>query len=232
MRVQLLTWQLSIDRVRSNTTELVASYNKIASAWDGKIHRLGFDRAYGSLFDRLAPVLLPPQGEASMPVLDCGIGTGSLSLALCQQTQANIWLHGIDFSPEMVVTARQNLAAHGIFAKIEAHDVRRLPYADSTFPLVMSAHTLEHLADPHAGLREMARVLQPGGRILLVMTRRSPLGSLLDAQWGLNCVTPKQLRQCLADEGLADVQFHRLGGPPWCGWMSIACSAVKAACLD
>lgn len=227
MQLKLLNWQVSIDRVRSTTTELVTSYNEIAHVWDDKIHRLGFDRAYMALFAHLGSTLLPPQTGGSIPVLDCGIGTGALSLALCQQTEANIWLHGIDFSPKMVMTARQNLAAHGVFGKIETQDIRHLPYPDGSFPLVMSAHTLEHLDDPHAGLREMIRVLQPGGQLLLVMTRRSLLGSLLDAQWGLKCVTPKQIQQCLAEEGLVNVKIHQLAGPPWCRWMSLACSAEK-----
>lgn len=235
MRVQLLTWEVSFERVRATTAEVATAYNKVAHVWDDKIHRLGFDRAYRDLFARLQAMLLPdsnlPEEERArgIPVLDCGIGTGALSLALHQETTAKVWLHGVDVSPEMVTQARHHLVEHGVFPLVEPRDIRRLTYPDDKFALVMSAHTLEHLPDPREGLREMIRVLRPDAPLLLIMTQRSFLGSLLDAKWGLNCVDQDTLRQWLTEAGLVNIEFHQLGGPIWCRRMSIACTAWKSA---
>jgi len=65
-------------------------------------------------------------------------------------------------------------------ARFLAGDVERLPFADASFDLVVANDSLEHFRDPGAALREVARVLKPGGSIFIFFTPwRSPLGSHL-----------------------------------------------------
>jgi ubiquinone/menaquinone biosynthesis C-methylase UbiE len=54
--------------------------------------------------------------------------------------------------------------------------MQQLPYPSNQFDLVMSAHTLEHLAAPETGLGEMLRVVKPGGLILVLVPNRSLWG--------------------------------------------------------
>lgn len=235
MQTQLLTWQISIQRVKPTSAELAATYDRLAHLWSAKTRQLGFDRAYQRLLIDLYPRLFagaPPvarsdEESAGIPVLDCGVGTGALSLALHQITPLKVQLHGVDIAPNMVAEARRRLAAQGASLQAKVHDMRTLPYPASSFRLVMNAHTLEHLANPQVGLAEMVRVLEPGGTLLLIVTRPGLLGSLLDARWGLHLVMREELQQWLQAAGMVDVQFHTLGGPPWCRWMSFGCTARK-----
>ena len=235
MQTQLLTWQISIQRVKPTPAELATLYDRLAHHWSAKIRRLGFDRAYRQWLTDLYPQLFtatPMLNRAEskgIPVLDCGVGTGALTLALHQITPLPLQLHGVDVAPKMVAEARHRLAEAGASLQAKVHDICALPYADHSFHLVMNAHTLEHLAEPQVGLREMVRVLQPGGLLLLIVTRPGLLGRLLDARWGLCLITPTELQQWLQAAGLSEVQFHPLGGPHWCRWLSFSCTARKVA---
>jgi demethylmenaquinone methyltransferase/2-methoxy-6-polyprenyl-1,4-benzoquinol methylase len=235
MQTQLLTWQISIERIKPTTAELAATYDKLAHLWDGKLQRLGYDRAYQALFTDLYPTLFAgarPQvngaeREEAIPVLDCGLGTGALTLALHRIAPLPLHLHGVDVAPRMVAEAQRRLTAAGAAIHARTHDISALPYADASFNLVMSAHTLEHLPDATPALHEMVRVLKPGGVLLLLTTRRGLFGSLLNAQWGLHLCEPTAVTAWLQNTGMVDIRTHSLGGPPWCRWMSDAYTARK-----
>ncbi len=77
-----------------------------------------------------------------------------------------------------VETARRARARLGGGARILTADVRRLPFADASFALVVSTSTLDHFADARdigVSLRELARVLRPGGRMIVTMDNRQNL---------------------------------------------------------
>lgn len=184
VQIQLLTWQLSVKRVRPTTEELVEKYNAIAEKWQQKIQRVGYDQVYTHLFMQLHDDLRSNFAECgTISVLDCGVGSGALSAALFKSRVGNLVLHGIDTSPTMATVARTQLAHEGIPIHTRRQDVRSLPYANNAFGMVMAAHTIEHLPQPRAGIREMVRVLQPGAPLLIVTTRPGFLGSLIDLQW-------------------------------------------------
>ncbi len=91
-------------------------------------------------------------------ILDVGCGTGANLMMLGDFGEA----HGIDVSYDAISFCRErglDNVRHGA-----AED---LPYEDDTFDLVTALDVVEHLDDDAAGLREMGRVLRPGGRILL-----------------------------------------------------------------
>lgn len=227
MQIQILTWQLSVERIKPTPEELIEKYNSLADRWQQKIQRFGYDKAYASLFARLRDDLRGsfrkrgPIGHR-VPVLDCGVGSGALSAALFKSGVGKLTLHGVDASPAMATVARTQLAQQGIPIQTRRQDVRSLPYADSAFGLVMAAHTIEHLSQPEAGIREMVRVLQPNAPLLIITTRPRLLGSLIDLQWGLTCLKEAALIEMLDDAGLRDVQPVRFGGPFWCRRMSYA----------
>ncbi len=105
-------------------------------------------------------------------VLDLATGSGDLALTIARKLpQAEIT--GADFSPEMLAAARRKGLAKTVVA-----DALHLPFADGSFDVVTVAFGLRNMADWAAATREMARVLRPGGH-LLVLDFSLPTGA-----WG------------------------------------------------
>lgn len=99
-------------------------------------------------------------------VLDLCCGTGDMALALMKHRPKNAGeaeMLAVDFSHEMLVRGKQKFAPHNIVA-IEA-DALHLPLADNSVDLVTSAFGFRNLANYDEGLRELYRVLRPGGQI-------------------------------------------------------------------
>jgi SAM-dependent methyltransferase len=91
-------------------------------------------------------------------ILDVGCGTGANLLMLSQYGDAE----GVDLSEDALAFCRER----GL-DKVRLGAGEELPYEDSTFDLVTAFDVVEHMDDDLAGLREMRRVLRPGGRVLL-----------------------------------------------------------------
>ena len=101
----------------------------------------------------------------SASVLDLGGGAGSFSATLLSQfTQ----VHLMDFAP----VARDGRIR---YATGDLND--RLPYTDATFDAVAALEVIEHLENPRAFVREIARILKPGGRCLLTTPNQTSLTS-------------------------------------------------------
>ena len=83
----------------------------------------------------------------------------------------------------------------------------RLPFADQHFDGVISAHMLEHLPEPLAGLQEMFRVLRPGAPIVLIVTRSGFLGTLIQLHWGNRCFSQRALVRLMQDAGFSDLRL-------------------------
>jgi SAM-dependent methyltransferase len=98
------------------------------------------------------------QGRAEPRILDVGCGTGANLEMLAQFGEAE----GVDVSEDALAFCR----ARGL-TKVTHGEAERLPYADGSFDLVTALDVVEHLDDDASGLREMRRVLRPGGRALL-----------------------------------------------------------------
>ena len=91
-------------------------------------------------------------------ILDVGCGTGANLLMLSQYGDAE----GVDLSEDAIAFCRERGLQQ---VKLGAGEA--LPYDDGTFDLVTALDVVEHMDDDLAGLREMRRVLRPGGRVLL-----------------------------------------------------------------
>jgi phosphatidylethanolamine/phosphatidyl-N-methylethanolamine N-methyltransferase len=89
----------------------------------------------------------------------------------------------IDISPKMVERAAKKAAAYDGHLEVRQADVCELPFADNTFDTVVTVCTFCSVPRPVVGLRELYRVLKPGGQILMfehVRSRIGPLGVFLD----------------------------------------------------
>jgi demethylmenaquinone methyltransferase/2-methoxy-6-polyprenyl-1,4-benzoquinol methylase len=123
------------------------------------LQSLGLHRLWKRRLARLAR--LGPGQRA----LDVCCGTGDVALALVR-TGARVT--GLDFSPEMLAVARRRARTATAAVEFIQGDALALPFADASFDAVTISYGLRNLADFRAGLAEMARVLRPGGRLVVL----------------------------------------------------------------
>ncbi|MCR9260368.1 MAG: class I SAM-dependent methyltransferase [Pseudomonadaceae bacterium] len=211
------SWQISISRCLLPPGQLASRYDVIAADWERTAMRYQLEKAYQQpLFASGAPDSLENiSGERH--VLDCGVGSGSLSIALQKLLAERVNWYGIDTSSEMLSAAEAVTRRAGLTIILKQANVLSIPYADESFDMVMAAHVLEHLPQPERGLEEMVRVLKPGGRLFICMTRPSLFGVLIQMRWRTWAVTEAQgltwLRGCqLSDIGLCRMNLGWLAG--------------------
>jgi ArsR family transcriptional regulator len=136
------------------------SFRRKGADWD---EMRALDLPAGAVEDALLG-LLPPAGLGRL--LDIGTGTGRLLEVLAPRVSAGL---GIDASRAMLALARSRLARPGLtHCAVRRADMYRLPLADAGFDLVVLQMVLHYAEDPAAALAEAARVLRPGGRLLVV----------------------------------------------------------------
>lgn len=102
-------------------------------------------------------------------VLDVGCGFGGIATYLAERSGCR-QVVGCDIAGRFLREARAFAAsrADAGTVRVAAGDALKLPFADNSFDVAVSFHTLEHVPDPELALRETARVLVPGGRLGLV----------------------------------------------------------------
>jgi ubiquinone/menaquinone biosynthesis C-methylase UbiE len=104
-------------------------------------------------------------------VLDVGCGQG---IDLVEYLKGGARATGIDLTPRHVELARAHIEAMGLQATVMHGDAERLPFADASFDFVSSNGVLHHTPDMPTALREICRVLRPGGEVCIaVYNRRS-----------------------------------------------------------
>jgi ubiquinone/menaquinone biosynthesis C-methylase UbiE len=109
------------------------------------------------------------EGLAAPKVLDVATGTGRVPLLLAGQTWFGGQVYGIDITPEMLAQAHTKITAAGLGSRVTLRegDASVLPWPDGMFDLVTSLEALEFFPRPRRALAEMARVLRPGGGLLI-----------------------------------------------------------------
>lgn len=190
-------------RPEGATTEAEASkkvremFTQIAPSYDALNHILSLqtDRLWRA---RVAKLLHPILANLDALVLDLCCGTGDLTLALRNAGKARVI--GADFAHTMLVRARrksQFVPSHSgltpppALEVIEA-DALRLPFADASFDLVTSAFGFRNLVNYEAGLREIQRVLKPGGTVAILEFMEPPEGPLGNLyRWYFTKVLPR-----------------------------------------
>lgn len=106
--------------------------------------------------------LLPHLGPG-MAVLDCGCGPGSITVGLAEIVAPGQVI-GLDIEPRQLETARRLAQQRGLSnLRFEQGSVYELPFPDASFDVAVAHFVLEHVSDPLRALREIRRVLRPGG---------------------------------------------------------------------
>ncbi len=146
-------------------------------------------------------------------LIDLGTGTGRmLELFAGQAGQLN----GIDQSPAMLAIARAHLDQAGLArAQLRQSDIYALPFANGAADLVTIHQVLHYLDDPHKALVEAARILRPGGRLLLADFAPHELEELRsDHAHRRLGISAEQMSRWLARAGLK-LEAHEVLPPPW-----------------
>jgi SAM-dependent methyltransferase len=99
-------------------------------------------------------------------LLDAGCGDGRYFAVIAERPPTER-LVGCDIAQRILDTARATATRAGLEPELLRANVESLPFEDGAFDLVLCSQVLEHALDPAAALRELARVLQPGGTLLL-----------------------------------------------------------------
>ncbi len=121
---------------------------------------------------------LLPHLSVGQRLLDVGCGPGSITIDLAELVAPGDVV-GIDRSDEVLLAARRLAAARGVpNVAFETANVYELPFDDGSFDVVHAHQTLQHLVDPTAALREVARVLRPDG---LLAVRDADYGTMVHA---------------------------------------------------
>jgi ubiquinone/menaquinone biosynthesis C-methylase UbiE len=189
-----------------------------------------FDQLTGSMYAPAYPVIarqiLKRTGVESGNCLDIGTGCGYLAIALAQITQLRI--AALDIAPRALVLASERIAQYGLSHRVRAlaGDVHQLPFADQGMQLVVSRASISFWRDFTASLREIYRVLAPGGFAYLgggfgsdefrakVEAERKELGvDWTDLTRLQLCKhTPESLLASAAEAGIANAEVFGEGG--------------------
>lgn len=177
-----------LQQVDSKDPVLAADQQRLRSALRQRVRRAGADwqdvrRAAESMYGepRLVKAILKEVGDARMgDLLDVGTGSGSFLRVLAGQAERVV---GLDMSTPALRVARAKVHGAGFsHCKFHQGDMYKLPFAAQSFDAVTFDHVLSAADKPQQALREAAKVLRSGGRVIVMEdVERLPEATLV--QW-------------------------------------------------
>lgn len=206
--------RLEADQVRDMFDRVAVVYDVLNTAMTAGLHHRW--RARAADLARVGP---------GSRVLDVATGTGDLAIELARRVSPEGEVLGSDFSERMLSLARAKIAAagvQGVTPRFEWADALRLPYEDDSFDAATVGFGARNFSDLPRGLAEMARVVRPGGRVVVLeMTTptRPPL-SIFYRLWfdrlvpvlgrlvGFLAALASRLRGSAADGTIADAYAY------------------------
>jgi SAM-dependent methyltransferase len=148
------------------------------------------------------PLLSRLQRRPAPLVLDVATGTGRFPHFLLEEATFNGRVIGLDAAARMLRIARDKLRPYGCRVSLVQQTAADLPFPDASFDAVSCLEALEFFPNDTDALREMSRVLRPGG-VLMVTRRRGWEGKSFLGRYR----TPPQFQEHLKDLGLQSVEL-------------------------
>ena|ERR1043165_9953998 len=181
--------------------------NFIRNHYDGLAGKLTVVSGFLTGHELLAGRILKPSAfdvSGCKRILDAGCGNGRHCKVILRRVGPDAQIHAFDISQRMLGRANHRLKSDRI--NYVAADLTRLPYADVFFDAIVCGWVLEHLPDPHPGLHELARILCPGGKLLLMTTEDTLAGAMTSSLWHCRTYNRRELQKAAETCGLV---WHR-----------------------
>jgi ubiquinone/menaquinone biosynthesis C-methylase UbiE len=202
----------------------VSIYDRFTSLYDLMFRVNG----YGLSMERYLRETPLPLGSGAR-ILDAGCGTGLLTLALLRVLRRPADITAVDLSGRSLQTARR--AADKLEAKVRHRlcflqaNALSLPFPEESFDLVVTSGVLEYLPLGD-GLAELARVLAPGGHLLFIPVRPSPMTKLLEVMFRFKAHLPAEV-EAHTRRLFRVVEHHRFHPIEPIGWTKSVILAQK-----
>ena len=145
------------EKVRQMFADIAGDYDRVNSILSFGVHH----------YWRNETVLQSGAGPGDR-VLDCATGTGDLAIAFKKAVGQDGYVLGTDFCKEMVELAPAKAEELNMAVDFEVADAMNLPYDEDQFDVASIAFGIRNVDDPVQALREMARVVRPGGRVVVL----------------------------------------------------------------
>lgn len=130
-------------------------YSRFAHAYDLFVKWLPLWRSW---LNQALPHIQGPR------VLEVSFGTGYLLTRYAGKFET----YGVDYNVDLIAVARQNLREHGLTTPLMRGNVEHLPFADNSFDSIVNTMAFSAYPDAVSAIREVHRVLKPGGRLVLM----------------------------------------------------------------
>ena len=154
-------------------------------------------------------------------ILEIGVGMGADHVEWARHEPCS--LTGLDLTQRAIEFAGRNLAANGLSSALQIGDAENLPFCDDVFDIVYSWGVLHHSPDTPKAIREVWRVLKPGGAAkVMIYHRRSMVGFMLWLRYALMTGKP-EARTMLAHRPGSHPARHRVRRPESRGQRSFVC---------
>lgn len=140
-------------------------FDKIASDYDRLNHLLSLNIDKGW---RRKAVREIADAETPLQVLDVACGTADFTIAIARKLPEGSRVQGIDLSEEMMKVGREKIARAGVEATLSQGDCEALDFAEGTFDRVSVGFGVRNFVQLEQSLREMHRVLRPGGKLVVL----------------------------------------------------------------
>jgi ubiquinone/menaquinone biosynthesis C-methylase UbiE len=174
--------------------------------WIARAYDQGVQAAFRDILPALAEDIFTGM-EGVRRGLDVGCGPGQFTILIAERSPgAEIW--GIDLAPTMIELARRHVAESAAADRLhfEVADVARLPFPDDHFDAVVSSGSIKHWPDQVGALREIHRVLVPGGHAFIGEMNRLASPRAIAAQrarlrhWLFRLIYPRVFTKAMSPE--------------------------------